>query len=71
MNRKSPCELGITSMSENSCTTHDARLDSVCDDAPKALLGVAERNFQRKKKCAYISPEADFDAHRERVSDRK
>jgi hypothetical protein len=70
-NRKSLCELGITSMSENSCTTHDARLDSVCDDAPEALRGLAERNFRREKNCEYISPEGCSDAHRERASDRK
>jgi hypothetical protein len=58
-------------MSENSCTTLDARLDSVFDDAPKALRGVAERIFRRKKNCAYISPEGCFDAHRERASDPK
>src|SRR5258708_34023551 len=58
-------------MSENSCTTHDARLDSVCDDAPKALRGLAERNFHREKKCEYISPEGCFDAHPECASDRK
>jgi hypothetical protein len=71
MNRKNHCELGITSMSENSCTTHRARLDSVCDDAPKALRGVGERIFRRKKNCAYISPEGDFDARRQCASDRK
>jgi hypothetical protein len=70
MNRKNHCGLGITSMSENSCTVQRARLDSVCDDAPKALRAVAGRDFHRKKNSAYISPEGDSDAHSERTSDR-
>lgn len=45
-NRRSACELGISSMSQNSCTGHDAPLDSVCE---QTLRGVAERDSRRKK----------------------
>jgi hypothetical protein len=70
-NRKSACELGISAMSKNSCTTRNARLDSVCDDARAALRGVAERDFRRKKNSAYISVEGRFEAHRERAEERE
>jgi hypothetical protein len=70
-NRRSACELGISSMSENSCTARDARLDSVCDDAREALRGVAERDFRRKKNSAYISAEGRFEAHQERAEERE
>jgi hypothetical protein len=54
-NRRNTCELGISSMSENSCTTRDARLDSVFDEAPKARRGVAERAFRHQKKfCVHL-----------------
>jgi hypothetical protein len=70
-NRTSACELGISPMSENSCTGHAARLDSVCDDARETLSSVAEHDFRRKKKSAYISAEGCSEAHRERAEERE
>jgi hypothetical protein len=49
-------------MSQNACTTQEAWLDSVFDDAPEALRGVAARNFRGKKKSANIFPEGVFEA---------
>jgi hypothetical protein len=61
--------LGISPMSKNPCTTRNARLDSVYDDAPAALHGGAERNFRGKKNSAYISAQACSKAHRERAEE--
>jgi hypothetical protein len=58
-------------MSENSCTRWNERLDSVCDDAPEASRGAAERNFRVKKKSAYIFPEAAFEANPTCATTRK
>jgi hypothetical protein len=70
-NRERACELGISSMSEKSYTSRDARLDSVCEDAREALRGVGEQDFRRKKNSAYISAEACSEAHRERAAGRE
>jgi len=43
------CEMGISSMSENACTTRVDRLDSVCGDAADAAHDIAAPDFRRKK----------------------
>ena len=58
-------------MSENSCTTRDARLDSVFDNAPNAWRGVAGHDFRRKKNSAHIFAEGRSEAHRERAEERE
>jgi hypothetical protein len=46
------CEMGISSMSENACTTPADRLDSVFGDAADASHDIAAADFCRKKICA-------------------
>jgi hypothetical protein len=58
-------------MSENSCTTPHARLDSLRRDAAKALRGARAHAFGGKKISAYISPKSDFDGTRGRVDERE
>jgi hypothetical protein len=47
---RNTCEMGISSMSENSCTTTAGRLDRVCGDAAEASRDIATPDFRRKKK---------------------
>jgi len=46
---RNPCEMGISSMSENACTTLIDLLDSICSDAADASHDIAARDFRREK----------------------
>jgi hypothetical protein len=55
---KNHCEMGISSMSEYSCTTRAGVLDSVFSDAAEASRGTAHARFRRQKfLCATQSNE--------------
>jgi hypothetical protein len=43
------CEMGISSMSENSCTTRDDPLDSACAGTAERSREVESPSFRRKK----------------------
>jgi hypothetical protein len=51
-NSRNLCEMGISSMSENACTTPADRLDSVFGGAADASRDIATADFRHKKICA-------------------
>jgi hypothetical protein len=67
-NSKNHCEMGISSMSENACTTPAARLDSIRSDAARDF---AAPDFRGKKICAQIGRRSDFGRYQACASKRK
>jgi hypothetical protein len=65
---KNHCEMGISSMSENACTTPAARLDSIRSDAARDF---AAPDFRGKKICAQIGRRSDFGRYQACASKRK
>jgi hypothetical protein len=68
---KNHCEMGISSMSENACTTPVARLDSILSVAASAARDFAAPDFRGEKICAQIGRRSDFGRYRACASKRK
>jgi hypothetical protein len=68
---KNHCEMGISSMSENACTTPTARLDSIYSDAANAARDFAAPDFRGENICEQVGRRSDFGRYRACASKRK
>jgi hypothetical protein len=71
MDSRNHCEMGISSMSENSCTTSVDPLDSVYGDASEASHDIATCDFRREKILCANRPTSEFGTCRVRALRQK
>jgi hypothetical protein len=62
--------MGISSMSEFSCTTPIDRLDSVYGDATGASRDIAVPDFRGEKNCEQTGRASDFGGYSARAGER-